>query len=285
MKLVRSDSPEVLSSIASSGTLALRSRSFATLVCMASAPGLIITLIASLTFSMHVGVWFGVPVVFALNGFLLRRGRSPRLNWVISAYANRVLVRLLVPRRSGRADLEEPDVIMFEASDIASISMRTTEVFLYGPKPQTVESLVIELSPAAKGCDFSQIPPLRGPAVKPLLAANEGKRLTMNWRWCRPDLKTFLLQLVRGCPSVTITPEEHSELDLNGIWKGVQRKPDVQERRMLVQAKCLGLGGKCEKLLVIYKGMSFCAASAYLAEIEREATGAESPAGCSVCLF
>jgi hypothetical protein len=174
---------------------------------------------------------------------------------------------------------------MFDPSDIASISMRTTEVFLYGPKPQIVVSLVIALSPAVAERDLNHTPPLMESAGRQVLIANEEGRLTMNWRWCRPGLKTFLQQVARECPSVAITPEERSELDLNGIWKGVQRKPDAQERRMLAQAKRLGLGVKCERLLVIYKGMSFCEASAYLAKIEREETGAESPSGCSICLF
>ena len=285
MKLVRSDSLEVVSNIASAGALARRGWSLSTLVCVASAPGLIIVLIGSLTFSMHVGVWFGVPIILALNGYLLWRGMSPRLNWIVAGCATWVLVRLLAQRGRAETDREEPDVIMFEPSDIASISMRTTEVFLYGPKPRIVMSLVIGLSSAVAECDLNHSAPLMEPAGKQVLVANEEGRLTINWRWCRPDLKTFLQLVARGCPSVAIAPEERSELDLNGIWKGVQRRPDAQERRMLAKAKRLGLGGKCEKLLVIYKGMSFCAASAYLAEVEREETGAENAAGCSVCLF
>jgi len=285
MKLVRSDSPEVVNSIASTGALARFGWPLSTLVCIASAPGLIIVLIGSLAFSLRVGVWFGLPIILALNGYLLWRGMSPRLNWIVAGCATWVLVRLFVQRGRAHADGEEPDVITLDPSDIASISMRTTEVFLYGPKPRVVVSLVIGLSSAVAECDLNHIPPFMEPTGKQVLVVNEGGRLTINWKWCHPDLKTFLQQVARRCPSVAITSEERSELDLNGIWKGVQRKPDAQERRMLAQAKRLGLGGKCEKLLVIYKGMSFCAASAYLAEIEREVTGAENPAGCSVCLF
>jgi len=57
--------------------------------------------------------------------------RSRRLNWVIAGCADRIFVRLFVRRRRSRADAEEPDVIMLEASEIASISARTLEVFLY----------------------------------------------------------------------------------------------------------------------------------------------------------
>ena len=94
----------------------------------------------------------------------------------------------------------------------------------------------------------------------------------MNWQPCRPALRVFLQRVVRECPSVVIAPEERSELDLNGIWNGVRfawKKPDAQQRRMLVQAKRLGFGCKCAELLSRYRGLSPGEASAYLAEIER----------------
>jgi hypothetical protein len=190
-----------------------------------------------------------------------------------------------VQRGGAEIDRGQPEVIMFDPSDIASISIRTTEVYLYGPEPRIIVSLVIKLSPAVAECGLNRIPPRMEPEGKQVFVATEEGRLTVNWRWCRPDLKTFLQQVARGCPSVTITPEERFELDLNGFWKGVQRKPDAQERHMLAQARRLGLGGKCEKLLVIYKGMSFCEASAYLAEIEREEIGEAGSAGCTACRF
>jgi len=91
---------------------------------------------------------------------------------------------------------------------------------------------------------------------------------------------------MRECPSVVIAPEERSELDLNGIWNGVRfawKKPDAQQRRMLVQAKRLGFGCKCAELLSLHRGMSLQESNAYLAEIEQEEAGGEYSAGCSVC--
>ncbi len=44
--------------------------------------------------------------------------------------------------------MQEPDVIILEASEIASMSARTVEVFLDGSKPRIVEWLVIEPSQA-----------------------------------------------------------------------------------------------------------------------------------------
>jgi hypothetical protein len=277
MKLVRSDSPEVTHSIASTGALACWGWSLPTLVCIASAPGLLIALIAGLIFSVRAAAWLGMPVILALNGYLLWRGRSPRLSWVIAGCADRVFVRLFVQRGRGRADIQQPDVIIFEASEIASMRGRLVEVFLYGPKSRFVEWLVIE-PPQAIAQGFSgHIRPLLKPddPGKQVYVANEEGRLTMNWKWCRPDLQTFLRQVERECPSVAVSIEERSELDLNGIWNGVRfawKKPDAQQRQTLVQAKRLGFGHKCAELLSRHRGLSPQEASAYLAEIEREET-------------
>lgn len=285
MKLVRSDSPEVLNGIAATRALACWGWSLPTLVCVASTPGLLILLIGSLTASVRTGVWLGVPVVLAMNGYLLWRGRPRRLNWVIAGCADRVFVRLFVQRGRSRGDMQEPEVLMLEASEIASMSIRTVDVFLYGPKPKIVEWLVIEPAHEVPQYLANHIRPLLKPddPGKQAYVTNEEGRLTMNWKWCRPDPQAFLQQVARECPSVLIAPEEHSELDLNGIWNGIMERPDAEQRRMLVQAKRLGFGSKCAELLSLYRSIPFGEAEAYLAEIEREETGAESPAGCSIC--
>jgi hypothetical protein len=179
---------------------------------------------------------------------------------------------------------------MFEASEIASIFVRTVEVFLYGPKPKIVESLVIEPAQTVAEGYFNDIRSLPcsvselgcstklPDSGKQVFVDNEKGRLIMKWKWCRPDLQTFLQQVSRECPSVLTAPEERSELDLNGIWKGVQRMPDTQQRQMLVQAIRLGFGCDCTRLLRVYKQMSPLRISAYLAEIEQEEAGAEQPA-------
>lgn len=96
----------------------------------------------------------------------------------------------------------------------------------------------------------------------------------MEWKWCRPALPIFLQQVARACPSVVIGPEERSELDLNGIWRGISRnlRKDLsaQERQIIVQAKRLGFGCDCAGLLSRYKRISFRKAAAYLEEIEQE---------------
>ena len=76
-----------------------------------------------------------------------------------------------------------------------------------------------------------------------------------------------------GVPIPFLWPEEHSGLDLNGIWNGVRfawRKPDAQQRQMLVQASHLGFGSDCAWLLTRHRGLSSQEAQAYLVEIEQK---------------
>ena len=282
MKLVRSDSPEVATFVASAGALACVVWSALTLACIACVLSLLIALALSLIVSTRTAVWLGIPVFLVLNVFLLWRGRSARLNWVIVCGADRMYVRLFARRGWGKGDLNEPDVLMLEASDIASISVRTVEVFLYGPKPKIVESLVIKptqtvaesysnnirslpCSVGGLGCS-TRLPD----SGKQVYVASEEGRLTMNWEWFSPDLRTFLQQVARECPSVVIVPEERSELDLNGVWHGPRGGPDAQQRLMLVQAIRLGFGCECAELLSLYRRIPRREVSAYMAEIERE---------------
>ena len=287
MKIVRSDSPEVTHSIASTRARACWGWSLPTFVCIASLPGLVIALITSLIVSVRAAIWLGVPVVLALNGYLLWRGRSPNRNWVIAVCADRVFVRLFTQRGRGVADIQEPDVLMFAAPEIASIRGRIVEVFIYGPKPTIVEWLVIEPIQAVAQDISRHIRPLLNaddPGRQVYISNGEGC-VTIDWQPCRPALRAFLQRVMRECPSVVIAPEERSELDLNGIWHGVREKPDAQQRRMLVQAKRLGFGDDCERLLRLYRRMPFRETGAYLAQIEREETGRDHSVECSNCRF
>ena len=285
MKLVRSDSPEVATIVASAGALACVVWSALTLACIACVLSLLIALALSLIVSTRTAVWLGMPVFLVLNVFLLWRGRSARLNWVIAGGADRMYVRLFVRRGWGKGDLNEPDVLMLEASDIASISARTVEVFLYGPKPKIVESLVIEPTQTVAESysnDIRSLPCSVGglgcstmllDSGKQVYVDNEKGRLIIKWKWYSPILPVFIQQLERECPSIVIVPEERSELDLNGIWHGPRGGPDAQQRRMLVQAIRFGFGCECERLLSLYRRIPHREVSAYLAEIEREEAG------------
>jgi hypothetical protein len=285
MKLVRSDSPEVATIIASAGALACVVWSALTLACIACVLSLLIALALSLIVSTRTAVWLDIPVFLVLNVFLLWRGRSARLNWVIAGGADRMYVRLFARRGWGKGDLNEPDVLMLEASDIASISARTVEVFLYGPKPKIVESLVIKPTQTVAESysnDIRSLPCSVGglgcstmllDSGKQVYVDNEKGRLIMKWKWYSPILPVFLQQLERECPSIVIVPEERSELDLNEIWNGTSMNLDVQQRQKLVQAVRLGFDCDCAWLLRVYKGISPQKADAYLAEIEQEEAG------------
>jgi hypothetical protein len=202
-----------------------------------------------------------------------------------------------VRRGWGKDDLNEPDVLMLAASEIVSIYVRTVEVFLYGPKPKIVESLVIEpTQTVAEGysnnilslpCGVGRLSCSTGllDSGKQVFVDHEKGRLVMKWKSRRPILPVFIQQLERECPLIAIAPEEHSELDLNGVWHGPRGGPDAQQRRMLVQARRLVFDYECERLLSLHRGIPRREVSEYMAAIEREEIGIEHSAECSRCRF
>jgi hypothetical protein len=271
MKLVRSDTPEVVRCIASGGARA--SRHFPAFVygCSLNVLILLIAIAVSLIVSVRAAAWFGVSAFLAWNMYVLWLLKFSSRTWVIAACTDRVCIR---------PGVNNPNVIMLEVSEIASMSIRTAEVFLYGPKPKFIDWLVIEPVQAQMEDVPDHIASFLGdiPSIdpsNPVNVANEGGRLIIGWKWCQPALGVFLQQLARECPSIVIAPEERSELDLNGVWHGPRGGPDAQQRRMLVQAKRLGFGCECERLLSLYRGIPRREVSAYMAEIEQE-----EAAGC-----
>lgn len=272
MRFVRSDTPEVSSSVASASVRA--SRRFP-----AFFPGftlnaliLLIAVAVSHFVSLRAAALLGVPVFLAWNGYVLWSLKFSSRRWVIAACDGRVYLRLLMARGS------EPHVIVLEASEITSISIKTAEVFVYGPNPEYAEWLVIE--PAQAIAEI--VPPQSLSFLEDIWTNNSGNfarvglldgRLTIGWKWCHPALRLFLQQVAREYPLVVMAPEEHFELDLNGIWKG-KGKPDAQQRQMLLRAKRLGFGGECAQRLSQYKQMSLREAAVYLAKIEQEEAGA-----------
>src|ERR1035437_553957 len=280
MKLVRSNSQEIVQSIATARAWASRNWYTLGFVCAANVLALFIAIAVSGGVSVRAAAWLSVPVLLALNGYVLWRAHASHRRWVIVGCADRVYVRLFAWRNRGHADVYEPDVLVLEAREIASMSIRTVEVFLYGPKPRTVERLVIEPAQTVADAVSGHVRPLLTPMEpdKAVLAVHAEGRLTIEWKWWRPALRVFLQQLVQECPSVVIAPEERSELDLNGIWSGISLNLEQQKRQLLVRAIRLGFGCECMRLLSRYKYISFQKATAYLAEIERD----EADAGRSV---
>jgi hypothetical protein len=234
--------------------------------------GLLIALAVSLISSVRAVVWFVVPVFLALIGYVVWRTISSRKWWVIAVCAERIYVRLFAWYRGDACDGNEPDILVLEASEIASMSVRTFEVFLYGPKPKFVEWLVIEPAQAVAEDVSKHICPLLRPLDpnKAVYVVNEEGRFNMAWNQWRPALRMFLQQIVQECPSIVVAPEERSELDLNGVWHGPRGGPDAQQRRMLAQAIRLGFGCECMRLLSLYWCIPRREVSAYIAEIMRE---------------
>jgi len=143
MKLVRSDSPEVIRSIASAEVCARRQRYTLGFFYAANILLLVVALTLSRIVSARIAIWLGVPVFLFLNAFLLWGDRSRRLNWVMAGCADRFYFRLFSRRARDRGELKDPDVLVLERSEIASMSVRTLEVFIYGPEPNIVEWLMI----------------------------------------------------------------------------------------------------------------------------------------------
>lgn len=278
MEFVRSDTPDVARRIASAGAWASRNWHTLGFAGVANVLALLIALVLSVGVSVRAAASLSVLILLALNGYLVWRAQAAHRRWVAVGRADRLYIRLFAWRRRGHDDLREPDVLVLEGREIASMSARTVEVFLDGSKPRIVDWLVIEPSERVADAVSSHVRPLLTPMEpdKAVLVAYEEGRLTIEWKWWRPALPIFLEQVARACPRVAIGREERSELDLNGIWRRISRnlRKDLgaQERQMLVQAKRLGFGCNCAGLLSRYKNISFRKAGAYLAEIEREET-------------
>jgi hypothetical protein len=271
MRVVQSDSPEVARCIESAGARASR---YLPVIPEDLSPGLILlllTLAAGVTISARAALQFGGPALFVWSLYLLWLKRSPRRNWCVAACAGRIFIRL---------DAGKRDVILLDASEIASISIHAFEVYLYGPKPRIAEQLVIV--PARAGgehildagpfrpmdCETEGCCGAPDPGELVRVSPQDGS-LLVAWRWCRPELRALLRRVQRECPSVAIASEEVSELDLNGIWHGFREWQNGQ-REMLAQAGRLGFRRDCAWLLHIYRVMPMAEVRAFLAEIDDE---------------
>jgi hypothetical protein len=100
---------------------------------------LLFALISGFAASVRTAVLTGAPALPAWNAWVLWRARSPRLSWLIKARADQVYIRLFVGFGKAWRATDTPDVIALEASEIASMSIRTVEVYLCGPRSESVE--------------------------------------------------------------------------------------------------------------------------------------------------
>lgn len=276
MKLIRSDSPEIVRGIASARAWASRKWHTLGFACAVNGLALSIVLAVSLIVSARSAVWVSISVLIALNGYVLWRAKASHRMWSVVGRSDKLYVRLFAWRGRTRNNPQERDVLMLQSPEIAAISIRSVDVFLYGPRPKSVQWLVIEPAQTIAEDVSRHICPLLTATAddRKVLVAHEDGRLAIEWKWWRPDLHAFLLRVALELPSVVIGHEESSELDLNGIWNGIWNRPNMQQRQMLVRAKRLGFGCECAALLSRHRYMPYKKAAAYLAEIER--TGPET---------
>jgi hypothetical protein len=277
MKLLRSDAPEVVKAVALAPAWASRSLPAWNYSVGPNGLILLLALAADLMVSKRAALQFLVPALLFWNLYVLWLKKSHRRNWCVAVCAERIYVR---------PDVSNPEVILLEASEIASMSMRSVDVYLYGPKPKFAEQLVIEpvqavaervsesIPPFTEECETSECSCVRGPS-NVARVTSEDRCLRVGWKSCRPALRRFLQQLAEECPSIVIRLDERSELDLNGIWHGAREAPSAEQRRMLIEAIRLGFGSDCAWLFHVYKVRPLSEAKAYLSEIEQEETQRE----------
>lgn len=279
MELVRSDSPSVVNGIASTGAWASRNWNTWGFACAASVLSLFIALAVYFSISAHAAVSIGLPAFLALNGYVLWRAHSSRRRWVAVGSDDQLYVRLFARLYGNQGDVHEPDVLVLGAPEIASMSIRTVQVFLYGPKPRIVEWLVVEPAELVAEDVYRHVRPILAAADpdKVALVNYEDGRFTIQWKWWQPSLREFLQRLRQECPSFTIGLEDSSELDLNSIWRGISLNLDPKRRQLLVRAMQLGFGCECKRLLSRYKYISYQKAATYLAEIYQEEVETEPP--------
>jgi hypothetical protein len=278
MKIVQSDSQEVVKAVASAPAWASRYLPAFNYSVGLNALILLLALVVDLMVSKRAALQFLVPALLFWNLYVLWLKKSYRRNWCVAVCAKRIYVR---------PDVNSPEVILLESSEIASMSIRSVDVYLYGPEPKFAERLVIEpveavaervsdsIPPFMEDCETSECSCVRGPS-NVARVTSEDRYLLIGWKSCRPALPRFLQQVARECPSIVIRPDERSELDLNGIWHGTREAPSAEQRRMLVEAIRLGFGSNCARLLHLYRMMPLSEAGAYLSEIEQEETQREN---------
>jgi hypothetical protein len=260
MRLVRSDSPEVLQALASRDCVLADSP-------WTDLPGTLAVnfLIGILFLGLRTFEWdYTTRLVGALlvawNGMRLARATFSRRHWTVAACAERFYIRLFKPIGPSSRQNTEADAMALDVAELAAIQIRTTDVFVHGPKPKVYRWLVLEpvqeVRPSIADW-FEQLGPLP-PGACPIPAADgsyrewftryEGGSMTVAWYQYRPALEKFLRQIASRFPNLTILREAHTELDLVSFIN----KPEPERRRLFAQAKRMGFSRDCVWALYSY---------------------------------
>ena len=91
---------------------------------------LLLFIVLSLLVSVRSAAWLGMFFFLTWNAYVLWLTKSSRRNWCAAVYAGRVYLRLYMTRETAPDGVDVPDVMVLEASEIASIWIRTVEAYL-----------------------------------------------------------------------------------------------------------------------------------------------------------
>jgi hypothetical protein len=235
VRLLNSDSAEVLSCLAYSDCLCVRRPwSYLPFAVLGSVAIFFLTSVLRAS-GWEYAIRLGGALLIAFNGLLCWRAIFNTGNWIIAVRDDRLYFRLFAAFLS-KSKSVEPSVMELDVVEIASISIRAVDAFYLGPKPHILEWLVVEpnenakvqmaqhygrVSPPANACD----------TLRQWFTGWQEKEQALSTRWFyKPPLRTFL----------------RSELDLMQFSK----KSREEQARLVAQAMRLGLRSACEHVLM-----------------------------------
>jgi hypothetical protein len=262
MRLLRSDSPEVIRALASQDCV--RADSPRSEVGRALGGSMLIGLLFLSLRGAHwdyAGQLAGALLVI-WNGVELWRATFNRRHWLLAACEGRFYVRLFNPVGSRSGQDTEANVLTLDMAEVGGIQVRTADIFIHGPKPTVYEWLVIEPKRElwASAADHFERLGQPAPGFCPVAAGNGpygewfagwwNERVSVRWLGYRPPLKEYVRRIAARYPDLTILPEAHPELDLVSIVS----KREPERKRLLAQAKKMGFNNECVWALYMYTG-------------------------------
>jgi hypothetical protein len=262
MRLLRSDSPEVIRALASQDCVSADSPRSE--VGRALGGSMLIGLLFLCLRGAHwdyAGQLAGAVLVI-WNGVQLWRATFKRRHWLLAACEGRFYIRLFNPVGSRSGQDTEANVLTLDMAEVGGIQVRTADIFIHGPKPTVYEWLVIEAKRElwASAADHFERLGQPAPGFCPVAAGNGpygewfagwwNERVSVRWLGYRPTLKEYVRRIAARYPDLTIQPEAHPELDLVSIVS----KREPERRRLLAQAKKMGFNNECVWALYMYTG-------------------------------
>jgi hypothetical protein len=203
--------------------------------------------------------------------FLFWRVAFSKVHWVVAGCTEHFYFRLYRPFRENLRLGREPapSILELQCAEVRSMSRQIVDAFIAGPDPKIAESLIVQLEPQAQIAvaeEFERLSPSvsRYDLDKLWFVRWSDGSLVVQWRRYHLSLRTLLSTIAGRYPSIIVAPESRSELDLSGF----ARKPVLEQQRLLVEAKRLGFGADCIKVVMNnpYKRRSMMEAVRYISE-------------------